>query len=79
MKLPGDSEPTVLLSSRSEVEQAQVASIEHPIIFTSKLEKAYGRLRDRGAVARTIRESGGTEIFEISDPEGNVIEVCEEP
>jgi hypothetical protein len=79
LKLPGDVEPTVLLSSRSEVEPAGPTEPGHPIVFTHKLKKAYERVCDRGAAARPLREEGGMWFFEITDPEGNVIEVCNEP
>lgn len=26
-----------------------------------------------------IQEAGGTQFFEVRDPEGNVVEICEEP
>ncbi len=63
LKLPGDLEPTVLLSSRSEAERA------------GRIE----RVCERGAAASPPQEEGGLELFEITDPEGNVIEVCNEP
>lgn len=75
LKFPGDETPTVLISSRSE---GRVSS-EHPIIFTGKIKRAYEHLRDRGVVAGPAHEECGTEIFEIRDPEGNVIEICKEP
>jgi hypothetical protein len=76
LKLPGCEAPTVLLGSRSEGAQ----SLEHPILFTNKLKAAYEHVRDRGALpSGTIREEYGTELFEITDPEGHVIEICREP
>jgi hypothetical protein len=71
----GDDVPRVLLSSRSEGREPS----GHPSIFTGKLKKAYDHLRNCGILAGAIHADGGTELFEISDPEGNVIEVCKEP
>ena len=77
LKLPGSSQPTILLSSKSEVQSAGfVRSNEHPIIFSDKLKIAYQHLLARGAVATPIQEVGGTEYFEVQDSEGNRIEVC---
>jgi hypothetical protein len=78
MRLPGDEGPRILLSSRSEVQEAGLSLPEHPIIFTGKLEKAYRYLSDRGVPPGNIRDGGGTALFEIADPEGNVIEICKE-
>jgi catechol 2,3-dioxygenase-like lactoylglutathione lyase family enzyme len=75
LKLPGSDVPTVLLSSNSEGRE----SSEHPIIFTGKVKKAHEHLRGRGIVSGPIREEFGTEIFEVTDPEGNAIEICNEP
>ena|SRR5579871_3529088 len=79
LKLPGDLEPTVLLSSRSEAERAGRIEPDHPTVFTRKLKQAYERVCERGAAASPPQEEGGLELFEITDPEGNVIEVCNEP
>ena len=76
LTLPGIEEPTILLRSRSE----GGGSAEHPIVFTTKMKKAYEHLRDRGVLAAgAVHEEWGTELFEITDPEGNVIEICNEP
>jgi hypothetical protein len=75
LKFPGNEAPTVLLSSLSEGRE----SAEHPIIFTGNLKKAHEHLQGRGVVTGDIHEEWGTEIFEITDFEGNVIEICNEP
>jgi hypothetical protein len=75
LKFPGTDAPAVLLSSLSE----RPESSEHPIIFTGKVKKAQDHLRGRGVVTGPIREEWGTETFEITDPEGNIIEICNEP
>lgn len=75
LKFPGNETPTVLLSSRSEGGEPS----EHPIIFTGKVKKAYEHLRGRGVATGAIHEEWGSEIFEITDPEGHVIEICKEP
>jgi uncharacterized glyoxalase superfamily protein PhnB len=75
LKLPGDKAPTILLGSRSEGRE----SSEHPIIFTGKVKKAYEHLRGRGVVTGAVHEEWGSEMFEIRDSEGNVVEICKEP
>lgn len=75
LRFPGSEGPTILLSSLSEGRE----SSEHPIIFTRTLKKAHEHLQGRGVVTGTIHEEWGTEIFEITDVEGNVIEICNEP
>jgi catechol 2,3-dioxygenase-like lactoylglutathione lyase family enzyme len=82
LMLPGDTDPTIALSDQAEVQRA---GLERPndrvIIFCSKrkLEKAHEHLRNRGASPGPIQDGGGTQFFEIRDPEGNVIEICGEP
>lgn len=49
------------------------------MIFTNKLKKAHEYLRSRGATPGPIQDGGGTQFFEIRDPEGNIIEICKEP
>jgi hypothetical protein len=76
LKFPGTDEPTVLLSSRSEGGEPS----EHPIIFTSKVKKAYEHLRARGVVAAgPVHDEWGIQLFQITDSEGNAIEICKEP
>jgi len=51
-----------------------------PILFTTNVKKAREFANSRGAGANQIeRDAQGTNYFELRDPEGNVIEVCEEP
>ena len=40
LKLPGDDEPRILLTNRSEFQEAGLSLPEHPIIFMDKLKKA---------------------------------------
>ena len=76
LTFPGTDEPTILFSSRSEGGEPS----EHPIIFTSKVKKAYEHLRTRGVVAAgLVHDEWGTQLFQITDSEGNSIEVCKEP
>lgn len=75
LKLSGSETPTVLFSSRSEGREPS----DHPIIFTGKIKRAHEHLPRRGVVTGAIRDDWGTEIFGITDPEGNVIEICNEP
>lgn len=79
LTLPDTDEPSVLLSSRDEVQQAGVELPGHPILFCKKLEKVREQLLARGAAPGPIQDGGDTTFFEIRDPEGNVIEICKEP
>jgi len=80
LKLPGDSEPTILLSDKAEAEKEQfdrsapVASV----IFSNKLKKAHEHLSSRGVIAGPIEDGGDTQFFEIRDIEGNLIQICKE-
>jgi len=80
LKLPGDSEPTILLSDRSEATQAEFdrSSSVVPMIFSDKLKKAQEHLSSRGVLAGPIQDDGESEFFEVRDIEGNIIEICKE-
>ena len=79
LQLPGTDEPSILLSSRQEHQQAGLAMPDRPILFCNKLEKAHRHLLETGANPGPIQDGGDTTYFEVRDPEGNVIEVCKEP
>jgi hypothetical protein len=80
LTLPGEDVPKILLSDWAEVRQAGYErSNGHAMLFCTKLKKAHEYLRGRGATVGPIQEGGGTEFFEVQDPEGNAIEVCKEP
>ena len=80
LTLPGQDAPAVLLNDWAEVRKAGYQrSNDRLTIFCSNLKKAHEYLRSRGAAAGAIQENGGTEFFEVRDPEGNVIEICKEP
>ena len=81
LTLPGDSEPTILLSAQSEVEQARFdrTSPVATVIFCDKLKKAREHLSNRGVLAGPIKDGGDMRFFEIRDTEGHLIEICKEP
>jgi catechol 2,3-dioxygenase-like lactoylglutathione lyase family enzyme len=80
LKLPGSDGPTILLSDKTEVQRAgNERRNDHPMVLCSNLKKAHEYLRGMGAAPGPIQEGGGTQFFEIRDPEGNVIEICKEP
>ena len=80
LTLPEGGEPTVLLSDWEEVRKAGYdRSNARAIIFCRKIGKAHEYLQGRGAAVGPIQDGGGTEFFEIRDPEGNIIDVCREP
>ena len=80
LKLPGDDMPRILLSDQEEVEKAGFERPnDHCLVFTKQLEEAREYLMARGVAVGPIQENGGTESFEIHDPDGTVIEVCREP
>jgi hypothetical protein len=80
LTLPGQELPTILLNDWAEVKKAGYErSNDHPILFCNKLKKGHAYLRGRGVAAGPIQDGGGTEYFEVRDPEGNVLEICKEP
>jgi hypothetical protein len=81
LKLPGDSEPTILLSARQEVDQAgfERSSPAASVIFCDKLQKGHEYLSSRGISPGPITDGGDMQFFEVRDIEGNLIEVCKEP
>ncbi|WP_321473845.1 hypothetical protein [uncultured Paludibaculum sp.] len=80
LRLPGHDAPTILLRDRREVQRAggQPAT-ERALIFCANLKKARGFLQERGAQPGPTQSGGGTEFFELFDPESNAIEICKEP
>ena len=81
LKLPGYNEPTILLTDRTEAEQAGMgdSATVAPVIFCDKLSKAQDWFSGRGVVAAPFQEDSETQFFEIRDLEGNSIEICKEP
>jgi catechol 2,3-dioxygenase-like lactoylglutathione lyase family enzyme len=81
LTLPGDNEPTILLSAQSEMAQARFErpSLVATSIFCTKLKKAHEHLSSRGVLAGPIQDGGDMQFFEIRDPEGHLIEICKEP
>ncbi len=80
LMLPGNDEPTIVLSDWVEVKKAGYERAnDHPIVFCSKIAKAHAYLQSRGVTPSAIQTGGGTEYFEVRDPEGNTIEICREP
>jgi hypothetical protein len=80
LQLPGYGEPTILLNDRSELQHAglDTSRLDAPVIFCDKLKKAHELLSGRGVLAGPIQDGGDTQFFEVSDSEGNVIQVCKE-
>jgi hypothetical protein len=80
LRLPGSDDPTILLCSKVEIQRAGFERENtHILIFTDKLRKANEYLLGKDALPGPIQDGGGTQFFEIRDPEGNVIEICKEP
>ena len=80
LQLPGYDVPTIALSDWNEVRNAGYErSNDRPILFCRNLAKALEHLQHEGAAPGPLQQSGGTEFFEIHDPEGNIIEICTEP
>ena len=81
LKLPGEENPAICLSAKSEVEARNLnrSSAKVPIIFSGNLKKAYEHMASRGVSAAMIQEDGETRFFEIRDLESNILEICEEP
>jgi len=81
LRLPEDSQPTILLSDKAELAQAGFdrPSPTVPVIFSEKLKKAHDVLSSRGIAASLIQGDGESKFFEVRDLEGHVIEICKEP
>lgn len=80
LQLPGDHEPTILLSDRAEAERAgfdRSLSVV-PVIFSDKLKRAHDHLSRRGVAVGPIQGEAPPHFFEIRDIEDKVIEICEE-
>ena len=79
LRLPGDDEPTILLCDQREVRDAGLERTnQHPLLFSRRLEKARERLISKGSVPGVIQDAGGKQFFLVQDPDGNMVEVCEE-
>jgi len=81
LTLPGCDQPTILLTDRAEVERAGL-DMTSPVasdIFCGKLKKAHEWLSSRGIGPGPIQDGGDMQFFEISDPEGHIIQICKEP
>jgi len=79
LRLPGGDEPTILLCDQLEVRDAGFERTnQHPLLFSSKLKKAREHLISKGSAPGLIQDAGGKQFFEVRDPEGNMIEICEE-
>jgi hypothetical protein len=51
-----------------------------PILFARNLQKAHDWMANRGiAVGPITTDSGGNQLFQFKDLDGNSIEVCKEP
>ena|SRR6185436_19360325 len=79
LKLPMNKEPTILLSDQREaLASGYERSNTHTVIFCSNLVRAREWLRDRGAEPGPTRSGAGPDYFEVCDPEGNIIEICQD-
>jgi len=76
LQLPDQDKPTVLLTERQSGLDPQG---NRPLLFCRKLTKTRDWLVRRGVEIGLVEESGGTRFFTVLDPEGNAIEICEEP
>jgi catechol 2,3-dioxygenase-like lactoylglutathione lyase family enzyme len=75
-----DDLPAVCFSKLDEVRGIGLECIgdSHPIVTCNDIELARKHCLDNGASPTAIREDAGPRHFEITDPEGNVIEICED-
>jgi hypothetical protein len=80
LTLPGEQTPAIAPTDLAELKQAGYERTKgHSVVFCGKLNKAREHLVGRGVAIGPIQDGGGTEFFEVRDPEGNVIEICQEP
>jgi catechol 2,3-dioxygenase-like lactoylglutathione lyase family enzyme len=79
LRLPGDDEPTILLCDQREVQEAGFERAnQHPLLFSPRLTNAREHLISKGSAPGEIQDAGGKHFFVVRDPEGNLIEICEE-
>jgi hypothetical protein len=80
LKFPGDEEPTILLSTQREVEEAKFDRPSPLVstIFCDKLKKGHELLSSHGVLVGPIQDGGDMQFFEIHDTEGHLIQVCKE-
>lgn len=71
---PGMAEPTICLSPKARDKNQYPV----PIIFSDNINKAHQKLTERGIAVGPV-QGDAPKFFEIRDPEGNTIEVSEEP
>lgn len=72
--------PAVYFSKLDEVRGIGLDCIgdEHPIVTCNDIELAHKHCLQKGASPSSIQTGRGPRYFEITDPEGNVIEICED-
>jgi Glyoxalase-like domain len=51
---------------------------EHPVVTCNDIELAHKHCQELGASPTSVYAERGPKYFEIIDPEGNVIEICED-
>ena len=52
----------------------------HPVFFTHNVQNAHAWMEERGiSVGPVSSDSGGNQVFQFQDLDGNSIEVCKEP
>ena len=80
LKFPEDDEPTILLSTQREVDEAKFDRPSPVVstIFCDKLKKGQEVLSSRGILVGPIQDGGDMQFFEIRDTEGHLIQVCKE-
>ena len=76
----GTDDPAVYIAKLSEVRGIGLEWIggEHHIVFCGDIELAHKHFLEQGAMPTAIHDGRGPRYFEITDPEGNVIEICED-
>ena len=67
----------------SHLDQVRASGLErstdsHPVVTSTNLGKAHAHCKTVGAHPGPIQSSVGPRFFNLTDPEGNTIEICEE-
>ena len=79
-EIPASDAPTILLSAKTEVDQAKFDR-PSPIvstIFCDKLKKANELLSSRGILVGPIQDGGDMQFFEVRDIERHLFQICNE-
>ena len=80
VQFPDGETPSICISTSEDVRRSGLdrASTPHPVVVCNDIELASQHCQARGASPTAIHDGRGPRYFEITDPDGNLIEICED-